>query len=227
MSSIPSSMRRPDPTFIAGAILVVVTLLAAAVMAHHPTVGRTPDLVQSVRRIAALSRPSAWVHGTLIALLLVTLHCLFEFASTRGFARPLVRSGAIAYATGAVVMIGAALVSGFVIADVASLVPHETPVDLQIVHALLILCGILNQACANFGAIAMSAGIGLWSLDLLRDRGLIRLVGMLGCVIGLVPVIALPIGAIHLDVHGMLGVVLLQALWNLAIAALLLRARAG
>jgi hypothetical protein len=120
-------------------------------------------------------------------------------------------------------MLGAALVSGFVIGDIASLLPHDTPADLQIDRPILILCGVLNQVCARFGVVAMSVGIGLWSIDLLRDRGAARTIGVLGCIVGIAPVVGLLSGTIHLDVHGMRTVVLIQAAWNLAIAAWLLR----
>ena len=218
-----------DPTSrsssVTGGVLLVVTLLAVAAMAHHPTVVGAPDAAHAIRAIANVSRLSAIVHAVLIGVLLVTLHCLVEFAWARGLARPLVRGATLAYAVGIVLMIGAALVSGFVIADVASAAPHDTAVDLQIVHQLLRLCGVLNQVSAGFGAVAMSVGIGLWSIDLLRDRGLARAVGALGAIVALVPMIAVPLGAIRLDVHGMLQVVLLQAAWYLGIAALLLRGR--
>ena len=214
-------------TFVTGVVLLFVTLLAVAAMAHHPTVARAPDLQHAIQGLALLGRTSALVHAALIGLMLVTLHCLTEFAWRRGLARPLVRGGLIAYATGVLVMIGAALVSGFVVTDVASTVAHETTGDLQIARQLLQLCGSVNQACARFGAVAMSAGIALWSLDLLRERGIARGVGLLGIVVGLVPIVALLAGAIRLDVHGMLQVVLLQAAWNLGIAALLMRERPG
>jgi hypothetical protein len=121
-------------------------------------------------------------------------------------------------------MIGAALFSGFVVADVASSMPHDTSTDQQILRQLLVFCGIVNQASAHCAVVAMSAGIVLWSLDLWRGSGADRAVGAFGCVVGLAPMGALAIGAIHLDVHGMTIVALLDAAWQLAIAALLIRA---
>jgi hypothetical protein len=222
-ASSPSATHRvPNSTVVAGTILFVVTLLEILAMAHHPSVD-TVEIGQAIRRIGELSRLSELVHGALIALMLLTLYGLTEFALRRGFSRPLVRGGAIAYGCGTIVMLGAALVSGFVIGDIASLLPQNTPTDLRIDHQILILCGVLNQACARFGVVAMSVGIGLWSVDLLRDRGTARTIGVLGCIVAIVPVIGLSSGAIHLDVHGMRTVVLIQTAWNLAIAAWLVR----
>ena len=223
------STASPNATRSAGIILFVVTLLAVAFMAHHPTVGHAPDLGHAIERVGALSHASAIVHGALIATMLVTAYCLSMFVALRGADRPLVRSGAIAYAAGVVLMIGAALVSGFVVTDVATLMPHDTATDQQVTRQLLILCGILNQACANGAAVALSAGILLWSIELLRprhggDRRMELVAGALGLVAGAVPVVALPAGAIHLDVHGMMLVVLLWSAWQLAVAGWMIRA---
>ena len=63
-------------------------------------------------------------------------------------------------------MIGAAMMSGFVITQIASLTPHATEADLRISGQLLILCSVLNQTFASLGVVLMSAGIIFWSLDL-------------------------------------------------------------
>jgi len=203
-------------------MLFVVTSLAVVVMTHHPTV-KTSDTTQAVRDIGNLSQLSALVHSALMALLLVTFYGLLEFVGRRGWSKPLTRGGIIAYGAGLIVMMGAALVSGFVIGDVATMMPHETAVDLQIDRQLLILCRILNQACANFGVVAMSIGIGLWSLDLLRGGWPLRAIGALGVVVCTVPIVALLSGVIRLDVHGALRVLMIQAVWNLVVAVWLIR----
>jgi len=42
-------------------------------------------------------------------------------------------------------------------------------------------------------------------------------------LVALVPGLALIFGQIHLDVHGMTEVVVVQAIWNVAVAVLMLR----
>jgi hypothetical protein len=206
----------------AGLILLIATVLEIFTMAHHPTV-HIPDVVQALQQISKLSSLSAWVHGVLMALMLVIAFAFSEFAMRRGIARPIIRAGAIAYGAGILVMLGAAMVSGFIVADLASSLPHANAVDLQISTQLLILCRVLNQSCASFGAVAMSAGIALWSIDLLRDAGARRAICLLGLALSLLPAIALILGLIHLDVHGMMLVLLLQSVWNVAVAIALMR----
>ena len=204
-----------------GIVLLIASLLEVLGMLHHPSV-QTSDISQAVEQIARFSRLSAVVHGVLIALMLLIAYGFVDFALRRGLTRPLIRAGGIAYGCGVIVMVGAALVSGFIITDVASLIPHTTAVDLQINLQILLLCRVLNQACANFSAVAMSAGIVCWSLDLCRNSGLLRAVGVFGCLVGLAPAIRLMFGAVHLDVHGMTAVVLAQAAWYVAVALLMI-----
>ncbi|MDB5975509.1 MAG: hypothetical protein JWR07_2269 [Nevskia sp.] len=206
----------------AGIVVITATLLEIAGMAHHPTV-TTPDIAQAVAQITRLSGLSAWVHGGLIGLMLAILYAYTEFSRRRGLARPLIRAGLVAYTTGIFAMIIAATMSGFVVGQLASLTPHATVEDLQINAQLLILCHVLNQSFASLATILMSAGILFWSLDLLRDSTPARLAGICGCAIGLLPALALLTGSLHLDVHGMTLVVVVQSLWNIAVGVLLIR----
>jgi hypothetical protein len=207
-------------------ILLAASLLEVLGMLHHPT-AHSANVAQVVEQIASFSSVSAVVHGSLIALMLLTVFGFVDFVLRVGLERPLIRAGLIAYASGVLVMIGAALVSGFIVTNLASLLPHQTPVDLQINAQLLILCRVLNQSCANLAVVAMSAGIVCWSLELGRNKGWSRGVGIFGCVVGLVPALALLSGQLHLDVHGMTQVAVAQAAWNIAVAVWMLRSDVG
>jgi hypothetical protein len=206
----------------AGILLVAATVLEIAAMAHHPSV-HSPDIAEAIEEIVRLASLSAWVHGVLIALMLGIFYILTEFSRRRGIERPWVRAGLIAYAVGVLSMIGAALMSGFVIGHVAAATAHLPDADLRTSAQLLNFCSVLNQTFANLGAILMSLGIVFWSIDLLRTRPLPRFLGMFGLLVGIVPALALVFGGLHLNVLGMTQVVVLQALWNVGIGVLLVR----
>jgi hypothetical protein len=212
----------------AGTILLIATALELLAMAHHPTV--TPHALpgvtvieQAVQQIPKLAALSGLVHALLMALMLTVVYSLVEFALRRGLTRPAVRAGCIAYAAGVIVMLGAALVSGWVTPGLMILTPHSTPEDLAINGQLLSLCQALNQSCANFGAVAMSAGIVLWSFDLMMEKGARRLIGGAGIFLGAVPALALIFGLLRLNVHGATELLAVQAVWNIMIAIALLR----
>jgi hypothetical protein len=210
----------------AGAVLIAAAILEVPVMAHHPS-GRTPDVAQTIEQLRTMATLSAWVHGVLITLMLIGFYALTEFSLWRGLRRPPIRAGLIAYAVGVFAMIGAASISGFVTAHVAALVPSTNEADLRVAGQILVLCGVLNRAMASLGAVAMSAGIAAWSLDLLSGARFTRAMGALGILIGLMSAAALVFGPLRLDVHGMLLIVVLQSIWTVGVGFLLLKAGSG
>jgi hypothetical protein len=208
----------------AGALLIGGSILEIAAMAHHPSV-HAHDLATVLVQLQALSAVSAWVHGVLIALMLIVFFALTEFAWQRDITRPAIRAGLIAYAAGVVAMMGAALVDGFVTPRLATLAAGLGAADLSITAQLLHLCLLFNQALARLGAVAMSVGIAAWSVDLVRGARAERALGVFGVAIGLGSAGALILGALQLDVHGMMLVLLLQVIWTTGVGVLLLRTR--
>jgi hypothetical protein len=212
---------------IAAALLIFATLIEVLAMAHHPSFP-TADIAAATRGILAASGIIGWVHGVLIALMLVAAFGLSEFILREGASRPLIRAGTIAYGTGVILMIGAALVSGFVVPELIRSLASLPTLDAQVVRALVTLCHVLNRTCANTSVLTTSAGIACWSVVLLqksdsRPARLRRAVGAVGCLVALVPAAALLSGAMSLNVLGMSTVVAIQGVWNVAIAVLLLR----
>jgi hypothetical protein len=204
---------------LSGGTLIAATALEIVAMAHHPTIS-TPSIAEAVSQIAQRRELAGIVHGVLMALMLVIVYGLSEFALRRGVARPAIRAGFIAYCCGVLVMMGAAMVSGFIVPGLMALTPHASATDLAINAQLLMLCRVLNQSCANVGAVALSAGIAFWSVDLWRrESGWRRGLGMVGIAVGALPAAALILGALHLNVQGMSEVVLLQGLWTCGIGA--------
>ena len=206
----------------AGALLIAVTLLEMLAMAHHPQV-HTHDLSQAIGQLRMLAGVSALVHGVLITLMWLGLFALSEFTLRRDPARMAIRFGFMAYAAGVVALSGAAIVSGFITAGVAQASAGLDATDLKITGQLLNLCVLGNQALARAGVVAMSAGIAAWSADLVRTAGMERVLGVLGLAIGLGCAGALIGGALQLDVHGMLGVVVAQGIWCIGVGVLLWR----
>jgi hypothetical protein len=211
----------PSAARTAAVLLVAAPVLEIIGMAHHPTV-RVRDIAQAVEEMRALATPAAWVHGILIALMLATFFALTEFARPR-LARAVVRAGLIAYGVGVIAMTGAAVVDGFVTPGLAFATPVPGAQDLQITAQLMYFSMLCNRALASLGAVAMSCGIAAWSVDLLRGTSLARSLGVLGLLIAVACALALISGVLHLDVHGMSAVVVLQGIWTIGVAALLLQ----
>jgi hypothetical protein len=221
MSSFPSAHA---PSRAAAWLLICAAALSLLLMSHHPRVGGT-SMEAALAQIVALSARSAWVHAALIACVLAILVALGEFVHRRRPQGMLDRAGFVLFAIGCIAMIGAALVSGFLVAAVAGRGIGLTAGELAGIGHLLALCHAQNQVLAMLGTIAMSCGIASWSIGLLRDGGSGRWVGVAGLVIGIAPAVALPAGWLHLHVTGMTAVVGLQTLWYVAVGVLMLRGR--
>ncbi|MFI4967334.1 MAG: hypothetical protein ACHQAU_01305 [Gammaproteobacteria bacterium] len=220
-------MQTPSPSRSArtsGILLIAFTVLSILAMARHPSVA-SHDIHDAIAELSSKADLSAWVHGILIALLLAIYWCLTEFSLRRGVERPLVRAGLVFYGAGVVAMIGAAAISGFVTARVPSLAPPLGDQDLHITAQLINFSALLNGTLADIGAVAMSAGILAWSVGLLHSAGWARGVGVIGILAGLSPALALIMGGLHLDVQGMMLVILVQAVWNICIGTLLISER--
>jgi len=119
-------------------------------------------------------------------------------------------------------------VSGFITPRIALAVPALAPADPALIAQLATFATLFNQAFARCAAVLTSAGIALWSLDLLRGSVGARAVGVFGFLTGLGCATALVVGVLRLDVHGMTAVVVLQSAWMIGVGVLLLReARVG
>lgn len=119
-------------------------------------------------------------------------------------------------------MLGAATVSGFVAPGLAERYAQATPQEMEAAAPIFRFGFEVNQALAKIGATAQSVGIFLWSWVLLLRAGApkwVRAVGALGLAVGAFPVLGLVSGSLALDVHGMLAVVVAQAVWTIAIGA--------
>ena len=208
----------------AGVVMALASLLSVALMLHHPSVG-SHSVSDVLGEIAEKSMTSRVVHGFLIALVGALIHTFVEFSRRLDLHRAPVRAALIAYAIGSCAMIGAALISGFLIPDLAAQFVHARPDDLGGVGPLLILCGLGNRTLANFAVIAMSVGILLWSWATIRSNRDNAWIGAIGLVAGAAPAVALLLGLYRLDVVGMTSVVVCQTLWNLAVASAMIRGK--
>ena len=209
---------------LAGTMLIALALLSILAMAHHPTAG-THDPAALAAEIAEKGALSRGVHGVLIAFLGAELWAFVVFCRCIGLERSDVGAGLVAYAIGTGAMIGAALISGFVVSDLGAYYAQHPSAESTTFVELARLAMTGNQALARLGVVAMSAAIVLWSIALGRTRRDNRGIAALGLTVGALPALALLFGLLHLDVTGMTIVVVCQAAWIVAVGVQLVRAR--
>lgn len=207
-----------------GIWLVGSAILAVAAMAHHPTAGGGGDFAAFARNVERIAAVNQGVHSVMIALVAVLTWTLVAFAAHRGVHHPLVMAGLVAWAIGAVIMIIPPVFNGFVVVDIArrALASPETADMLRITLQTL---SSAVRVIVMIATIGMSVAVFLWSADLARDTGPARWTGVLGLVAGAGLVIALPAGIGRLDLAGMTLVLVVWAVWFLAVGTLMILRR--
>jgi hypothetical protein len=211
-----------------GALLIASAVLALLSMAHHPH-GSGRDATQFIVSLVALGPLARGVHASLIVLLwlqtwLLLESVLLDHGSRRN------RLGAIAWSAGALLMTGAALISGFVAPTLAELVPPGDPQAAVSAQTLLRYSFVLNQVLAQAGLVFWAVAVAAWSLRLPAraampgDRWLGALAAY-GVLAALVLLIGLSSGYLKLNVQGMQLGLLLLSLWLAGLGASLLAGR--
>lgn len=214
----------PPSGQFAGLIIVLASLLSVVALAHHPTAqARDPAaFVAAIARKAAMDR---LVHGSMI-LFIGALVYGFSYLTVRlEGTTPWALAAFIAYAVGAIGMVGAASVDGFVVPDLVARYQDQPAEQLQTMRHLLGLCLVIIRAWARLGVITMSLAYVLWSVALLARPGGVRVVGAIGCIAGASLVIAALSGILPMTMHGMLVLGVAQTVWSVAIGILLMRGR--
>lgn len=220
MSTTDREPDRGGAERIAGGMLLAGTIATVAWMARHPTVS-AHDLEGALLELAAIAEENRLVHGSIVASSVLAACGLTGLVAQLGVRSLAARAGALAWLLGLVAFAGAALVNGFLLSSLAEDYAGKPAATIEQVRPLLRLCHHANQTLAQAGTLATSAAILAWSLALLArgSRGL----GVFGLLVGLLPIAGIASRHLTLHLHGMLAVVLAQALWSLAVAIVLLR----
>jgi hypothetical protein len=211
--------RAPDGR-IGAVLLIGASLLEALGLSVHPHV-HAHDMTEVVAQLASLAPAFARVHAGLSAVLLLGFVGLTEFARRRDLKRPLVHAGLTAYGAGVLAMIAAALAEGVVAPRIAAHALSLGAAGTQATAQLINLCLQFNLAFAVFAVVSMAAGIGLWSLDLVRGTGALRVLGLLGLA-GLAGAMGLVFSLLPTE-HGLVGSLVVQMLWSAGAGLLLWR----
>ena len=179
--------------------LLVGVVAPLLIMGMHPT---GADITIGGARLVLINH---MVHGvSLAAQPVVFLGLLGLWRSLRS---DVATAALVFYAFGIVAILSAAVLSGFVAPEVVA----ERP--------LLFYTGQLNQGFAKVSVAAIGASLILWGVAL----RFARLPAAAGVIIGAVLVLGVLTGWLHLSASGIVIVTLLQAIWIILVAALLLR----
>ena len=216
----PASPLRVD-TRTAGILMLAAAILSIVFVALDPEVTATTSRTILEAMVANGPRHRL-VHAVELACVLGLAYGFTSLAAKAGTQRPAVRGALIAYLFGCLAMVGAAVTDGFITGDVASYflsAGHSVDTGREMIH----LCYTVVQDFATASWFFQSVGVLAMAFALVRERGLQRVVGVLGLATGAIPPIAILATWPTMDTVVVIGVLSAQLVWNVAAAVLLLR----
>lgn len=190
-------------------------------LASHPK-GGARSLADALNEEAHSVVLNGFVHGGFIVALATLIICFVLLSRRLGSMRLPVVIGLTTFCIGGGLLITSMILDGFVIPALAGRFADATGADaLLMARTLLIFCGTVIQFLMPMGVLFQSAAMLAWSMAIVQGRGLRRAVGAFGLAAGFLPIVALPAVPSTLMAHVLLAGIALQAIWYLALAALL------
>ena len=121
-------------------------------------------------------------------------------------------------------MLMATVIDGFITTDLAAAFVKSSPDAVRAAYYMIqAIAGVALTDIARVAWVCQSVAAVAWSLALLRDAGLARRTGVIGLVTGVLPGLAVVAAGSQMTATVVVGVLLVQAVWNLAAALYLLR----
>lgn len=222
-SSIPVAAGDAQRTRIAGAVLLVCAILPTIAVALDPSAsGHTPlALLQSM---VAIRQAHQYVHYVAMSCVAGLLYAYAVLSQQLGLRRTPVLAGLVCYSLGAALMLVATVIDGFISTDTAALFVAKSAEGQQMGYWLIqVIENVALTDIARISWIFESIAVVGWAMALIADGGFRRKIGALGLVAGLLPAVAVLVAGSQMDTTVVVGVLLLQAIWNIAAAVLLLR----
>jgi hypothetical protein len=203
-------------------LAVAFTLCALAsltLLANHPS-GGASSLAGLIQNEAAHQVINGIVHGGFVVTLVALIICFIFWSRFLGSGTSVV-IGLVCFSIGCGILIASMVLDGFVTPAIA--VRFAGAQDLQPAKPLFILIGTLIGFLMPIGLLLQSVAMLSWSSVIARGRGLRRAVGAFGVVVAIVLIVAIFAVPLAMASHVVLGGIVLQSLWYLAIAALLFK----
>ncbi|MDB6164029.1 MAG: hypothetical protein JWL98_1461 [Xanthomonadaceae bacterium] len=212
--------RTTSPSRSAGVAIAAATVVSTIFVAldHGGGGSNALEVLQGIARLQVLKEV---VHGVAIASVCAYAFGYATLGRRLGLQRPLVLAGLAVYLMGCVAMIGATILDGFVTPHVAMDAITGSPEKIKFAYALIYYIGIVLNDLAKLGWILQAVGALAWSITLIGNRGLHRVIGIVGLFSSLLVCVLIAAAATNMTMTSLLGVLLAQLIWNLAAAVLL------
>lgn len=216
-------MNPHQPTARHAGIVIIVSAIASIAAVALDSMASGKDALSIMQSMIALQQSHQLVHVVAMACLGGLMFGYTVLSQQLGLKRTPVLLGLIAYGLGTMLMLIATVIDGFVGTDLAVTFAGKAPEAVKAGYWMIQASQVVLVDIARVSWVLQSVAAVSWAVAMLGERGYQRAVGTLGLVVGALPALAIfKFGANMTDMV-VLGILLLQAVWNIAAATVLLR----
>jgi hypothetical protein len=213
-----------DTTARAAGLAIAISAIASIVAVALDSGAQGSDPQSILQSLVKIRDAHQLVH-------IVAMACIggltfgFTVMSQRlGLRRAPVIAGLVAYGAGSMLMLVATIIDGFISTDIAALFANTSPEAARFGYwTIQAMAGVALTDIARVAWVCQSVAAVAWACALLRERGLTRKLGMAGLVSGALPAIAVIAVGSRMTATVVVGILLVQGIWNLIGAMYLLR----
>jgi hypothetical protein len=197
---------------------ILCAVASLALLANHPS-GNSSSFAELIKDEAAHQVIDGVVHGGFVLTLIALVICFALLSRLLGLAKGSVVIGLVCFCAGCGALIASMVLDGLVTPAIA--VRFEATDDLQPAKTLFILVGTLIRFLMPMGLLLQFVAMLSWSWAVANGSRPARAVGLLGSAVAIPLIAAIFATPPAMAAHVVLGGIALQAVWYLAIAALL------
>jgi hypothetical protein len=204
------------------AVLASAIVSIATVALDRGASGKTTqEILQSMVQIQAWHQN---VHVVAMVCICGLMYGYTVLSQRLDLRRAPVLIGLMTYAFGSALMLLATLLDGFISTGIAADFVNGTPEAAQAARWMIhVVESVVLTDVARVAWVLQSVAAMAWSVALLRDAGMRRVVGGIGLIAGGLPAAMVIVAGAQMDLGVVVGTLLLQALWNVAAGVLMLR----
>ena len=213
-----------DSTARNAGFVIIISALASIVAVAFDSMAQGSDPLAILQSMVRIRDSHQLVHIVAMACVGGLMFGFTVLSQRLGLRRAPVLAGLIAYGAGSMLMLIATVIDGFISTDIAALFVTGSPEAVRTGNWMIqAMAGVALTDIARVAWVCQSLAAVAWSLALLRDAGLARKVGMVGMVTGALPAVAVFVAGSRMTETVVVGILLVQAIWNLAAATYLVR----
>ena len=204
---------------LGGIVLIFGAIASVATMVFHPT---HFNAIASAEAITHQVRVLLAVHALALLSVPAVVFGFVVLTQCIGWEQPASLFAFIAYCLSAIAIMFAGIADGLINAALIQKMLSADEATRGFLRAALEYNFQLNQACAKVFVFGTALAIS-WSIAIVRIGPFKRAIGIAGFFVGVAELAVLLSGRVRLDAHGFGLIIVLQAIWIVAVGVSMLQ----